>query len=335
LPLGPWTASANRPVPIITPLRPLQSSPPGESEASISNVGRWEPMSTLVHDFRFNTTFCEKVRKLEELGFNGWRRIRGDGNCFYRAVGFGLLEQLLAVEGPCRAEWGTAFHSRLKKARLEDVSERKAHAHLMAFVEQLCSGGGWEALLPSDADDMLCMCLCEPNCTLDLALVRALRHLLAQFLIEHAHDPTLGHGIDFYTICNAQGYADVADFCKKVVLPMGAEADGAITDIMPKALGIGMSIAFLDRRDIVLKVFTYELDDVKVTKDNRGSAFSDFKKPIIHLQLRPGHYDMLYYGAVANKEQEVKVPETQCQPSERKQQPLCYHGRRQRSGWCL
>jgi len=43
--------------------------------------------------------------KIEDLriDYPTWRRVRGDGNCYYRAVMFGLLER--CVKDPERRKW--------------------------------------------------------------------------------------------------------------------------------------------------------------------------------------------------------------------------------------
>mmetsp|Transcript_12586 Transcript_12586/g.12661 ORF Transcript_12586/g.12661 Transcript_12586/m.12661 type:complete len:130 (+) Transcript_12586:399-788(+) len=43
---------------------------------------------------KFNKIFVQNVKKIEEKGFGAWRKSRGDGNCYYRAVFLMYLENL-------------------------------------------------------------------------------------------------------------------------------------------------------------------------------------------------------------------------------------------------
>ncbi|KAA0195068.1 Ubiquitin thioesterase, partial [Fasciolopsis buskii] len=53
------------------------------------------PLSTLDEDFAGHSVYLEKLNLLKEK-YRGIRRLRRDGNCFYRAFGFAYIEYLLA-----------------------------------------------------------------------------------------------------------------------------------------------------------------------------------------------------------------------------------------------
>lgn len=52
-------------------------------------------LSTLINSYQFYKRACEC---LEEKNFKMWRSVRGDGNCYWRAVAFGYLEQIFVNE---------------------------------------------------------------------------------------------------------------------------------------------------------------------------------------------------------------------------------------------
>ncbi|CAH8296861.1 unnamed protein product [Schistosoma turkestanicum] len=52
------------------------------------------PLSTLDEDFTGHSVYLEKL-KLMKQNYRGIRRLRRDGNCFYRAFGFAYIEYLL------------------------------------------------------------------------------------------------------------------------------------------------------------------------------------------------------------------------------------------------
>merc|ERR1712216_106894 len=72
-------------------------------------LGFCETLDSLQEDFRHS---AEHVRKITEMRdeFAAWRRVRGDGNCYYRALGCGFMEHLLSPAGRPRLQ---EFHDRL------------------------------------------------------------------------------------------------------------------------------------------------------------------------------------------------------------------------------
>ena len=56
----------------------------------IANVGGRFLLLTLKTENIFNKWFCKHIKSLE-TNYVGFQRIRGDGNCYYRAVIYGLL----------------------------------------------------------------------------------------------------------------------------------------------------------------------------------------------------------------------------------------------------
>lgn len=263
----------------------------------ISNLGRHEGLNTLSDEFRFNAAFTDKVRQLRELGYVGWRRVRGDGNCFYRAVAFGFLEQLVAASPSHRQHWAANFHGKLQKINaFEARADYAAHAELVSRFARLARGGSWEecnsaAGGPVDTLGALWQSFRDPKKTMDLALVRALRILAALYLRKHAFDEEAGGGITFDVVCSAQGYKGVYDYCEKVILPLGVEAEGIALTAVARSLQIGLRIAFLDRQASAL---TFSDDGLEAVAPGMQSS-----RPQIHVQLRPGHYDLLYIRTAA------------------------------------
>lgn len=56
------------------------------------------PIEVLLHEYANNRQFYNKVRWLKDQSdFVGIRRLKGDGNCFYRAFGFAYIHTLLTM----------------------------------------------------------------------------------------------------------------------------------------------------------------------------------------------------------------------------------------------
>merc|ERR1712039_277234 len=92
----------------------------------------------------------------------------------------------------------------------------------------------------------LCRNMRDSNSSLDLALVRALRRFTADYLVANKDDDAINDGISFEIICLASGeYSGVLDFCERVVLPMGVEAESMAISALPPAIGVVLRIAFL------------------------------------------------------------------------------------------
>lgn len=60
----------------------------------ILNVRFAEPLSTFASEYSHSEFHQRSYDKLKQQ-FSHWRKIRGDGNCFYRAFAFAYLEHLI------------------------------------------------------------------------------------------------------------------------------------------------------------------------------------------------------------------------------------------------
>lgn len=147
------------------------------------------------------------------------------------------------------------------------------------------------------------MALHDMNNPLDLALICVLRRLAAQYLLKNAYDDEVGGGISFDIWCSAQGYAGIDEFCQKVVLAMGVEAEGIVLNTLPVIFGVGLRVVVLDRRDTVDLLFSDYPDEEAITDDGH--------KPVIHLQLRPGHYDLFYFQGPKESKQQQELHKRQ------------------------
>merc|ERR1719426_202868 len=110
-------------------------------------LGFVERIADLEEQFSDPTT----KQKLQILGRSAplYRRSRGDGNCFYRAVGFGLLEQLVSAAPAQRQHWAAHLYGLFQNLSFEacpDKSIAEAHTELLARFLRLARGGSWEEI---------------------------------------------------------------------------------------------------------------------------------------------------------------------------------------------
>ena len=87
-------------------------------------------------------------------------------------------------------------------------------------------------------------------------------------------------------------YDNVSDFCRKVVLPLGVEAEGVVLKGVAQALGIDLRVAFLDRSGSDVAFCDYGCSGGDIIAPPCAAR----EVPLVHLQLRPGHYDVLYFS---------------------------------------
>jgi hypothetical protein len=58
------------------------------------NIGVPSKLHVLSGSYESDSAIKKKIAILQEV-YEGWRSIRGDGNCYYRAVIYGLIEQII------------------------------------------------------------------------------------------------------------------------------------------------------------------------------------------------------------------------------------------------
>ena len=66
-----------------------------KSIPKLLNVQARMPIATFAEENKFSQFHKSSCERLQNEKFTHWRKIRGDGNCFYRAFAFGYLENLL------------------------------------------------------------------------------------------------------------------------------------------------------------------------------------------------------------------------------------------------
>ena len=145
--------------------------------------GAVEPLESLNHEYQ--TKLHKLAPTLRQCDIHGWKRVRGDGHCYYRAVMLGNLEQILASDNPERAQKLTNLANRLE-ASLE-VTEPRAivipddkvglQAELILKLREAAAGHRWVTLQDYEKD------LLSGDNQLDRALITSARYLMAQALL--------------------------------------------------------------------------------------------------------------------------------------------------------
>ena len=86
--------------------------------------------TTLAKAFNDSKYVQDKIEQLQD-NYLSWRRVRGDGNCYYRAIGYALFE-LVALRSTAKDSAGTDVGAHLQRAlervRISRASSQAAHA---------------------------------------------------------------------------------------------------------------------------------------------------------------------------------------------------------------
>lgn len=207
--------------------------------------------------------------------YSGFRKIGGDGNCYYRAVAFGLLEQLV-LDG--------AYENFVVIRNILDTvtyavgsTEAEYHAELMYLLSEAASGRAW-----SNTEQLQASFLAAAS-NIDAALVRACRNLLGNYLVTNEDELYNDLPLKVCILSVNEDVTDMSAYCDKYVRRMGEDAEGAFLELglLPSLLRMGCVIHNLDlsaQKEI-------ECPYQPIHGDCLG---------MVHILLRPGHYDLLY-----------------------------------------
>lgn len=266
----------------------------GDVIAFGSNFDSIRPRSQLSH-------LCNSYHKTNEIMRNkisalskaycGWRPIRGDGNCYYRAVIYGVLEN--AVLSPSKGrrrhvftELYSMFYSLEFDSYGDDNDEhaRRCHGETLEYLQ--AAADGKQAI---SWDRLEFEYLTDPH--LDLSMIRCCRKLISDYIINNSDLDVNGITLADAILCTYSDVSDLSAYCKQYIDRMGVDAEGPVIDLglLFQLFHTKGCTVYLDRRE-----------DVDVTMLSSAPVPSPSSSPPldcwgqIYLLLRPGHYDLLY-----------------------------------------
>lgn len=212
-----------------------------------------------------NPNVLSKLSDLEAQ-FVQIRKTRGDGNCFFRALAFALVENIIhRFQGERRIELISSLREEMTALLEKAGFERMAYED---FAEEF-----FTTLQEAPSPDWLAE-EWQTSPYRSHSLVVLLRLLASAHLRLNAPDyePFL------WEVEGAEG--GMVQFCQRWVECMGVESDQIHIIAVSRALRCDIEIAYLDSSE-------GKLDRIKFPADNsRGIT--------VHVLYRPGHYDLLY-----------------------------------------
>jgi hypothetical protein len=91
---GDGNSDGDRKTPTSHPTTAMPSPVAAVPKSFVPNIRGRCTMGDLKEDFKYNESMKEKIEEMS-VEYNGYRPIRGDGNCYYRAVSFSFLERAM------------------------------------------------------------------------------------------------------------------------------------------------------------------------------------------------------------------------------------------------
>jgi len=278
------------------------------------------PIDALVQQYSSNNSNEQKQREEENeeqdrdgfltsslllsKKYSSLRRIRGDGNCYYRAFLYSLCEHLLQR---CVANSEQLDeYKRIKQfvsdslawvctLGYEECTIEMFHEELMDLfdlIEQMSKNTSASTTATASSSSALHDKLNEENSTSDYctwylrvltaAQMKSNPDRYLPFLL--AEDTATGSGM-----------MDIPTFCSREVEPMNRECGMVQVAALAECFGVGVKIEYMDGRIVQEKDSgsgTRKVACHEFGQDDDASVSG--KKMNIALLYRPGHYDVLY-----------------------------------------
>ncbi|KAI0299058.1 cysteine proteinase [Multifurca ochricompacta] len=241
------------------------------------------PLSVLRAEYEGNSnsdSFIKQIDYLVAQGYEGIRRSRGDGDCFYRSLIYAYIERIFSTQDRHLAVATSistleALLPTLREASFEDPVIDECYEVprdlIRGIVEPEPVSNTGQTLTTAQL--------------LEVFQDESMSNYLVVFMrmITSAHirqNPTEYE--DFLIHPEVGGKMGVQEFCEAVVEVMGKEADHVQVTAISRAIKVNVKIAYLDGRN----------KDGRVEFVTFNHAIDEEEAPLT-LIYRPGHYDIL------------------------------------------
>ncbi|XP_021081838.1 ubiquitin thioesterase OTUB2 isoform X3 [Mesocricetus auratus] len=229
-----------------------------QSETSFNLISEKCDILSILRDHPENRIYQRKIQELSKR-FTSIRKTKGDGNCFYRALGYSYLESLLGKSREILKfkERVLQTPNDLLAAGFEEHKFRNFFNAFYSVVELVEKDGSVSSLLKVFNDQS-----CSDR------IVQFLRLLTSAFIRNRAD--FFRHFID--------EEMDIKDFCTHEVEPMAMECDHVQITALSQALNIALQVEYVDEMDTALN----------------HHVFPEAATPSVYLLYKTSHYNILY-----------------------------------------
>ncbi|KAL7485788.1 hypothetical protein ACHAW6_011396 [Cyclotella cf. meneghiniana] len=292
----------SRPLPIAALIH--QYSTDSSTTTTTATTQTPQRISEESQDFGFRASSELLTNKYTHL-----RRIRGDGNCYYRAFLYSICEGLLKRRFHVTTENGTLHHKEYNRIRTfvnnslswvcslgyDQTTIEMFYdelVDLLDFIDKLplsplTSDNHDTTTVRQNALDALHDKLNEENSTSDYC-TWYLRVLTAA---QMKSDPD--RYLPFLLADDAGTITDIPTFCSREVEPMNRECGMVQVAALAECFGVKVVIEYMDGT-----VVTEQEDDGSFTRKvpchEFGETHHQEERMSVALLYRPGHYDILY-----------------------------------------
>ncbi|WFD29496.1 ubiquitinyl hydrolase 1 [Malassezia sp. CBS 17886] len=214
---------------------------PSNDQPLISSV---LPIDVLFEEYKNNSSYAAKVKWLKDKsGFVGMRKLRGDGNCFYRAFGFAYVQTILSMDDRPLHHFTTqhleSTIEMLKHAGTEEEIAREFFEPLRLLMNMIQST---DPTVPSLTEAKLVEVFNDPEQS--NSIVVYLRLVTSAFLKLNANDYT-----PFLVMDEGRDPPTMQDFCTGEVEAFGKDADHLQITALCTALKVSLDVVYLSRSD--------------------------------------------------------------------------------------
>jgi ubiquitin thioesterase protein OTUB1 len=219
----------------------------------------------------FISKYSKEILSLHELTtyYTYWRNIRGDGNCYYRAIIFGIIEKFIKnVE--IREQGFTNLIALFSSVKSLGVD----HDHLLDLLTNARIGNVWKTIQEFEID------ILHENERLDNILILLCRFVVSNYL--KANKNKMINGISINDAIT--GYSDLSidKYCENIVEIMGTYAEGPLVElgIIPLSLNCSQTIVYVDD-NFNVNYFKSNVSKIVIITN-------------IDVLLHNNHYDLIY-----------------------------------------
>ncbi|VDK50882.1 unnamed protein product [Anisakis simplex] len=227
-------------------------------------IGKKLPISILVETYDANESseFHQKAKELAD-SYKSLRRIRGDGNCFYRALLCAEFESLFRDQNELKrfTEVCKGWRNRLLKLGFPEFTTGDFCDWFDELLDEIATGKRTEQKTLGALNDD------GPS----NYYVTFLRLITSGYLRENA---PLYEGF-------VEGGRSMEQFCRDEIEPMWRDCDHLAIIALTNAIKVSIRIEYMDRS----------------SAPNGGRHYDfvvDSSPPRLFFLYRPGHYDILY-----------------------------------------
>eukprot|EP00831_Metopus_contortus_P039774 TRINITY_DN31152_c0_g2_i1.p1 TRINITY_DN31152_c0_g2~~TRINITY_DN31152_c0_g2_i1.p1 ORF type:complete len:375 (-),score=71.12 TRINITY_DN31152_c0_g2_i1:19-1143(-) len=250
----------------------------------VENIYRSQPTLDLKQEYKYNEKLKGQIDEINEL-FPRISKVRGDGNCYYRAVMYQYLSLVIIGGEKTIQAFIDEINSDTSFFEFSDPSEfLPLITKNLRKIKNISSTQGLLAALRYHFQKVV------KKREYDLAIVILLRQIVANFLFLN-DDIEFDTGLSAEIICG-----DVAAYIEKEILPEGNIAGDLILMVTPLVLRIQITVVVMNRgEDEKYLVETYSALNSGIDFHNKDGL--DWHNRELSVMYFGGHYNALYSKA--------------------------------------